>query len=269
MKKTLLSALIISGATLFAGTSLNIKMDKGNEFLKESNSLSFRKPVSERNVLKLKNTRFSASGREWEESEVTGGGLFINFGLFFPPDNYLNPYYESGDFTYGLGFNFELGNYFRFAKIADGKFGIGLRATWLSASFCSGSDSYTQLGIDYKDIYRATEISLIRVGPQFGMALNENMGLDVFYQFGYNLSGEFIDADMGPGQESIGISSWFQGVSHEIGAAYKFKVFSVGLGYRFGKLNNFLNYIDGKEYDADTDKKYSVSSLRLTFGFKF
>jgi len=261
MKKTLLSALIISGATLFAGTSLNIKMDKGNEFLKESNSLSFRKPVSERNVLKLKNTRFSASGREWEESEVTGGGLFINFGLFFPPDNYLNPYYESGDLTYGLGFNLEFGNYFRFAKIADGKFGIGLRATWMSFG-------YTKV-VDDKDIYRALEMSFLRVGPQFGIALNEKMGLDIFYQLGFNLTQQFASIDS-PGQsKTIGASSSFTGISHEIGAAFHFQVYSIGFGYRFGKLTNFLNYYDGKEYDADTDKKYGVGSLRITLGFKF
>lgn len=270
MKKTLLSALLIGGVALFSGSSLTANTIGFGNNSDGTEKLTFRKPFAQKNYLSPNSSKsYLSSGKEWDESEVTGGGLFLNFGLYFPPDAYLNPYYTAGDFTYGVGFNFELGNYFRFAKIAEGKFGIGLRATWLSASFCAGSDSYTSLGTDYQDIYRATEISILRVGPQFGMALNEKMGLDVFYQLGYNLSGEFIDADMGPGQESIGISSWFQGVSHEIGAAFKYKVFSVGFGYRIGKLNNFLNYIDGKEYDADTDKKYSVSSFRLTFGFKF
>lgn len=263
MKKTLLSALLLSGVSLFAGEPSLIKLDKGNEFLKEGNTLSFRKAEPKRNILKLKETRFSGSGKEWDEAEVTGGGLFINFGLVFPPTSYVNNDYDSDtDPKYGLGFNFELGNYFRFAKIADGKFGVGLRATWLSFG-------YAKTTLE-NDIFRVAEMSFLRVGPQFGVGLNEKMGLDFFYQLGYNLTVQFADIDI-PGQESIGVSSSYQGLSHEIGAAFHYQVFSVGLGYRFGKLNNILNIVDGEDLGELflDDEKSSVNSLRITLGFKF
>ncbi len=177
MKKTLLTAALISGLSLFAGEPSLIKIDRGNEFLTENQGLTFRKAQPERNLLKLKQTRFSGSGKEWDEAEVTGSGLYINFGLFFPSTSYVNNDYDSEvDPTFKLGFNLEFGNYFRFAKIADGKFGIGLRATWLSFG-------YTKTTLD-NDIFRVAEMSFLRVGPQFGIGLNEKMGIDVFYQLG-------------------------------------------------------------------------------------
>lgn len=270
MKKTLLSALLIGGVALFSGSSLTANTIGFGNNSDGTEKLTFRKPFAQKNYLSPNSSKsYLSSGKEWDESEVTGGGLFLNFGLYFPPDNYLNPYYDAGDFTFGVGINFELGNYFRFAKIAEGKFGIGLRATWLSLSYCAGRDSYTSAGLDYTDIYRATEISILRVGPQFGMALNENMGIDAFYQLGFNMSGVFVAYDNPIIDEYLGASDWYMGVSHEIGAAFKYKVFSVGLGYRFGKLNDFLHVFDGETIDYDDDKKFSVSSLRLTFGFKF
>lgn len=259
IKQTLLASALFCGISLSAaGPVLN-----GNNSGLEISQLSLRKKLDQKNAFKFKKSAFSGSGREWEESEVTSSGLFLNLGLFFPPTSYVNYDFDSEfDPKYKLGFNFELGNYFRFAKIADGKFGVGLRATWLSLG-------YTKASIE-KDVYRVAEISLVRVGPQFGIALNEKMGLDAFYQLGFNLTSQFGDVDTG-NEETIGVSSSYMGVSNEIGAAFHYQVYSLGFGYRFGKVTNFLNVVDGETLDSDflDDKKSSVNSLRVTLGFKF
>ncbi|PBQ30791.1 hypothetical protein CNR22_03035 [Sphingobacteriaceae bacterium] len=229
-----------------------------------NSSFIFKNRTQPRNILKLKTSAFSSSSaRDWEEAEVTGGGLFLNFGLHFPSKKFLNPYYESGDATYKIGFDFEFGNYFRFAKLADDKVGIGLRATWLSLS-------YTAMSID-GDRFRAAQISPLRVGPQVGVAINETMGVDLFYQIGFNLTDEFgaLESNDPTTTEKIGFNSIYTGVSHEVGAAYHFKVFSVGLGYRFGRLTNISRIYDGTDIDEDTDEKYSVGNFRATLGFKF
>lgn len=258
--KMMIAALLISGMAMNAKETLQFNTGDASS----SNSGFISRNSSPRNILKLKKSAFSSSSaRDWEEAEVTGSGLFLNFGLHFPSKTFLNPYFESGDPTYKLGFDFEFGNYFRFAKLADDKVGIGLRATWLSLSYTAMNDG--------NDRYRAAQISPLRVGPQVGFAVNETMGVDLFYQIGFNLTDQFgsIESVDPTSTKDVGFNTIFTGVSHEIGVAYHLKVFSLGLGYRFGKLNMISYVYDGETYDEDTDEKYSVSNFRVTLGFKF
>lgn len=255
-KKVIVAALLLTGMAASANEIL-FKKDGTLELSGTSSSLLTGSKYK-RDVLKLNaKAPSSARAREWNEKEVTGGGLFLNFGLHFPSNNFLAPE------TYKLGFDFEFGNYFRFAKINDGQFGFGLRATWLSLSYTSRKDEDA--------VSRAAQISALRIGPQFGMALNETMGVDVFYQIGYNFTNRFISMSMPNNAEDIGYNSMYTGFSHEIGAAFHLKVFSLGLGYRFGKLKNISNIFDGEDLgDAFLDdEKSSVGNFRITLGFKF
>lgn len=247
MKQTLITALLLAGANLFAGTPMLVKNDAGNEFFKKKPQLSFEKKSTKKH-LKLNRAIFSGSSREWDESEMTSSGLFLNIGLMLPSSKYLNPYGITPNFK--LGYDFELGNFFRFAKISQ--LGIGLRATWLSLDYSSFKDEET---------YHSAYGSILRVGPQVSIALSEVMAVDVFYQFGYSYSltwFTFADKDY---------NSSFLGFSHEIGAAFRFKVFSLGVGYRLGKLTNVDNSL-GSDF-VDKDKKYAVNGLRILLGFKF
>jgi hypothetical protein len=269
MKKTVLSALLLSGVSLFAGEPSLIKLDKGNEFLKEGNTLSFRKAEPKRNILKLKETRFSGSGKDWDEAEVTGGGLFINFGVHFVSDDYMNVDGLLNEFwDYKVGYDFEFGNYFRLAKLQDGLMGLGLRVTWLSASY-TGASGDDQLGT--KPLH-TLELCPLKVGPQFGFAINEMMGVDAFYQLGYNFTSVITSTDGLADNEDIGIYWGYQGLSHEIGAAFHYKKISLGLGYRMGKVKNFQYTYDGETYTdklyLDEDKR-SVNNFRITLGLKF
>jgi hypothetical protein len=141
--------------------------------------------------------------------------------------------------------------------------GIGLRATWLSLTY----SKY----VDDKDIYRALQIRPIHLGPQFSYAISEVMGFDVFYQLGYNLTEQFGSIDDPIEKKNKGASWTYTGVSHEIGAAFHYKVFCLGLGYRMGKLNNISFIYDGKDYSdiGLDDEKSSINTFRVTVGFRF
>lgn len=278
MKKTLLTALLISGLAVIAGEPSAILDDNGNQ-------LSFRKSQPKRTIIKINQSRFSGSGKEWDEAEVTGSGLFLNFGLFSPSATYLDD--EDGDPTlflgtdyltekpkFNLGFNFEIGNYFRFAKIADGKFGIGLRASWLSGCFNKATSESTVNKGSTGNVYRVAQFSPVRVGPQFGIGLTEEMGLDVFYQFGWDYSVLIADIDnpLNP-TENVGASVVYAGIANEIGAAFHYKVFTLNIGYWFGKVTAFSYIVDGKdpvEFNQDYDiGKNSINGLKVNLGFKF
>lgn len=265
LKHTLIAGLFLSGISLFAGEPLLIKTDKGNEFLNTKPELAFKKKSSLKDAFKL-NKSAAFSGKEWDEAEVTGSGLFLNFGIHFPSSKFLNPYYESGDPKYKLGFDFELGSYFRFVKIQDGKMGIGLRVTWLSAGYSTKKDE--------DDVYRALQLSALRLGPQFSYAIDDHMGFDVFYQWGYNFTNQFGSIDSPGNSKKIGENAVFTGGSHEVGAAFHYKVFSLGFGYRFGSLTLRSYIYDGKSADSETikilaEKKFPVNNFRITLGFRF
>ncbi|MBL7932608.1 MAG: hypothetical protein JNL60_11940 [Bacteroidia bacterium] len=264
LKHTIIAGLLLTGMSLFAGGSKFVLEGNKSDFFKTKPGLNFHQKADSKQPQSFAKSSFS--GKEWDEAEVSGGGLFLNFGIHLPSRYFLNPYYSTGDPKYKLGFDFEFGNYFRFAKIQDGKMGVGLRVTWLSLSYAKM--------VDVNDIYRVVQISALRVGPQFGYAITEDMGADVYYQWGYNFTDQFGDI-YSPGQaKNVGENTVFTGGSHEVGAAFHFRVFSIGFGYRFGNLTLRSYVYDGKEADSFAytflqDRKYSVNNFRITLGFKF
>jgi hypothetical protein len=246
IKQTLLSGLLIASAAMLAGEPALV-LNRGNsEFLKNSSQL-FPKKQNQRDFLKIKKSSILSSARDWDKEEMTSGGFFLNLGVYLPGRSYLippsyQPFVEPGDIRYGLGYDFEIGNFFRFAKINDGMMGIGLRATWLNFGMTSMVDED-----DY--LYVAMQISPLRVGPQFSYALNDMMAIDAFYQIGYNATIEIIEDD------DLYV---YSGLTHEVGAAFRYKVFSAGLGYRFGSL-----------YSPDWEEYLPSNYLRIQLGFKF
>jgi hypothetical protein len=261
--KNLIAAIFLTGGSMLAAEPLLVGNDAGNEFLKTKPQLTFKKKALKH--FSILNRSSSGSGKDWDEAEVTGGGFFINLGIFFPPQNYLNPYRGLfNDTKYGLGIDLDLGSYFRFAKIEDGMMGIGLRLSWLSLSYAARNDG--------SDRYRSLQIKPIQVGPQISVAINEEMGVDAFYQFGYNVSEVFGAIDDPTKAKDVGESWTFMGFSNEIGAAFHYKIFSFGLGYRFGKLRPVSYVYDGKS-EPDVveffNAKASVNTFRICLGVRF
>lgn len=261
LKHTIVAGLVLTGMSLFAGSSERNKESKN--FFDTNPGLSFRGVKAERTILD-RNAKTSFSGKEWDEAQVSGGGFFLNFGIHFLPATYLNPYYFEGfDPRYGMGFDFEFGNYFRFAKIQDGKMGVGMRFTWMSFSYASAR-------ID-EDKYWAAEGAFIKFGPQFSYAIDDKMGVDAFYEFcPLHFATQFGAIDDPINAEDVGESRTFYGVSHEVGAIFHYKVFSLGLGYRMGRIKDFAYVYDG---ETDLDELYpaksSINNFRITFGFRF
>lgn len=264
MKKIFTIAFLLGGLSAFAGEPLLLNRSNNNDLLSEKNSLFSRKKMNSGRFLGINNSRFSGSGKEWNEKEVTSGGAYLNLGIFFPSVYFLNPNYKSGDDLFKMGFDLEFGSYFRFVKFADGMYSLGMRATWLSLSYNTRTSG--------EDKYWVVQGSFLRVGPEFALAINEEMGVDAFYTFGYNTTDMFGSVySTALSTEAIGTNRLYTGITHEIGAAFHYKVFSAGLGYRFGKLTNISYVYDGEE-KGDlwlVDEKSAINNFRITFGFRF
>ena len=264
IKRIIVAMLLVSGLTMGAKNTPLFKKGGTKVDSEKITELTFKRKHQPRDYFKFGTGAIgSASGSDWDESKVSGSGFFLNLGIHFIPTTYLNNDYKSGDIRFKTGYDFELGNFFRFAKFNDDKLGIGLRVTWLSLGYAKTTDD--------KDIYRVAQICPLKVGPEFAIAFNETMGLDLFYQLGYNLTENFGSIDSPSNSKKIGASWTYQGISHEVGAAFHFKIFSLGLGYRFGSLKNTMFVYDGKKMDSDflQKGKVSINNFMITLGLRF
>src|SRR5688572_24392188 len=112
MKKIFTLALLTSCMGLMASSPFGIVQRNESALGVGSSDLFKRSSTSERSFLKVKKSVFSASGKDYDQEEMTSSGLFINLGVFMPNSNYLNP---AGLYTdiWGIGYNLELGSFFR------------------------------------------------------------------------------------------------------------------------------------------------------------
>ena len=263
-KKTIIVAMLMNVVSAFARESTQVVYHQNNDFINSGKQLTFKRKLQAKELLFITNTNlYLGNQKDWNESEVSGSGFFLNFGMHVMPTIYLNNNYKTGDPRFKTGYDFEIGNFFRFAKLNDDRLGIGLRATWLSFGFAKTTLS--------KDIYRVAQICPLKVGPEFAIAFNETMGLDVFYQLGYNLTEVFGSIDSPGNAKKIGSSSTYNGLSHDLGAAFHYKVYSLGLSYRFGSLKNTMNVYDGKDLGSGSLKKDKVfvNNFMVTLGLRF
>ncbi len=239
MKKLLIAGIIAAGMPVLAGNPGTF-----SEATKNQPSL-FSKPARE-NILKLRPSVFTKSAMGEEDREAHGPGLFINVGLFMPGEDYQDPFYAYGPERYKTGYTFEIGNYFRFFHTE--RFGVGLRASWIQLGYTTHQDTSWSHGNAWG--------SPVRLGPQFSYAINDVMGVDAFYQLGAQYHMDWY------GGENMS----FLGVSHEVGAAFRFTMFTAGFGYKFGKTVNIDN--SDPNYPLDDVFTYSVNSFRVFLGIQ-
>jgi hypothetical protein len=241
MRKLSIVTLVLMGFGLVAGEPV----DTGSE------SLIFKGARAERKILKVKDRVFSGKSYMREEDrEPHGPGLFANFALHLPANDYMDPYYGGlfHDGThYKPGVAFEIGNYFRFFH--TDRLGVGLRATWIQLGYNAHQDTAYFEGNAFG--------SPIRLGPQASYLIGENMGIDAFYQLGaqYNIAWY--------GGENLS----YLGLTHEVGIGLRYMFFTAGAAYKFGAIPN-IDSSDETVLWLDEDTNYPVTGIRIFLGIQ-
>ena len=234
MKKIIVSLILIFAISVtYAGTD-PVKNNSIGKSLKLSTKLTADKAMNE-------------------------GGFFLNIGLFVPSKQcYLQlGLTNTSSEKYGVGPDLEVGNMFRIKDFND--HALGIRATWLDASY----SSYSKNNIDRSFL----QGSVLRVGPYFTYSISDEMAIDGFYQIGatYVLD---TKADTAVSGRS---NSGYLGATHNMGVCYRYKVFSFGFDVGLGSVK----YFDKEEYKGLTDDmihdfyRIRTSHFRIFAGFKF
>lgn len=212
---------------------------------------------------------FSASAQT--PGEDNGFGLKINFGA--PVGNYGCPEKESKlgfsteyEFS-GASFGISIDN--RWYVWHNDRHGVAVNAHWLDITGMAGEVEKTtkrELGSLTKTETRkndamAAEVGFLGVGPMYTFYIGNEMAVDGYYnivptyQF-FSIEGNDEDDDSNFGG---------MGVTHNIGAAFRWKFLQAGLEFRMGEIE-----LEGLEDDyEDWSYDAGANSFKFFVGFKF
>ena len=137
--------------------------------------------------------------------------------------------------------------------------GFGLMINWLDATYSKKEISVSGI----PTLTRAVlDLTFIEIGPLGTYALSDDMAVDGYY----NLRPTWFTSVLSDNTESFGYSGF--GFSHAIGAAFRYKIFNVGMEYVFGGINSIA--VSSKNEDINiADVKTKANSFRIKLGFKF
>jgi hypothetical protein len=206
---------------------------------------------------------------------ITEGGFFLHYTPYLPSKKYLFPKeVVTGTTTFtqadseltdlrdvgkfGFGHGLEIGNMFRL--VDSEPLAIGLKVTWFSfgASGFKANSNYS-----YITGFSGT-ISALKVGPYATYALNDQMAVDIFYQVTPTVNfGAITGVDPSTAEEYF-LPLFGYGLTHQIGATYRFDILSVGVGYGLGNTKLTLDF-EGETAEAT----FYGSHLIFMLGMKF
>ena len=204
-----------------------------------------------------------ASNSYTQTNRTVKNGFSLNLVFGFPSDAFGLEDADDIDSEYGLGMLWggQIGNRWYFSPTETA--GIGLMVNWFDFTMAgkSGSD-------DFGDWARAVmDISFLEFGPVGTLALSDEIALDGYY----NLRPTFLISGMvfsyaGLDDETYAYGG--MGISHALGAAFRYKVLNIGLEYVLGGINSKGTYTGDLDQDLE-DMKNKTNSFRIMLGVKF
>ncbi len=185
---------------------------------------------------------------------ATKNGFSIDLEFGFPTGKYGA--ISKDQFDYDVIYGLQVGNRWYVKRFE--KSGIAVMANWISAGFTQKkAHGITATGI---------ELTFVEVGGMYSYAIGQDMAIDGYY----NLEPTILITDAvnqyKDGNEGIG----GYGFGHALGAAFRYKIFNVGLEYHFGSIEATTETLeDIPSVDQLPDGKIDTSHLKLVLGVKF
>lgn len=198
-----------------------------------------------------------------KDSRISNG-FSINLISGFVPDKYGdsdNDFFKlTPDMQYGNSWGLQLGNRWYFSPKES--YGFGLMVNWIdfSAAFKAGTES----GDDWS---RASiDMSFFEIGPVATLAIGEKTALDGYYNLRPTGFGSSMVVSDGSDDETIVYAGF--GLTHALGAAFRYGKLNLGLEYVIGKIRAEGTYDGSASFDPEP-LDLNAGHLRLMVGLKF
>ena len=168
------------------------------------------------------------------------------------------------EYKYGSVWGLQIGNRWYFSPTKN--YGFGLMVNWADISF--GVKTGTMNSSDWARA--AIDFSFLEVGPVGTFALTDKLALDAYYNLRPTVfSNAWVSSYSSSGSADETYTYVGVGVSHAIGAAFRYKIFNFGMEYTMGAINSTGTYSGSSDNVTLDDQKNMVNSFRLKFGLKF
>ena len=166
---------------------------------------------------------------------------------------------EVSDLIPSLTFGFEVGNKFTISRFSEDKMSVGVLVDWLGFNYGSTTVDNGEDEDEDADLVESKRaifnFNFLEVGPSFTYAVNDDIGVDLYYQIKPTL---LIPTFSFGGETDAGDPSI--GVSHAVGLGIRYSVFALSLEPNFGSVNVF---------DEEGEIKTNATHFRINLGFKF
>jgi hypothetical protein len=197
-----------------------------------------------------------------QKDRTLTNGFSVNLVLGVPSAAYGVEDADDIDDEFKLGalFGVQIGNRWYFNPSETS--GFGLMVNWFDFTLSAkgGSEGSTDWGRAVMDI------SFLEVGPVGTFALSDEMAIDAYYNLRPTVLSSAVVIESSFGDETYGYAGF--GISHAFGAAFRYKVFNVGVEYVVGGINAAGTYSGDYNVDLE-DQKIKANSFRIMLGVKF
>jgi len=190
------------------------------------------------------------------KNRTLSNGFSIKVGYGIPSSKFGTSYPVNDDEKYGITYGLQMGNQWYFNPTP--KFGIGLNINWFDFSLTAKS---------YNDGSRATiDAALIEIGPIGTYAINNEMAIDLYYNLRPTAIINMAEWTSNWGGYRTQHSDTWEGVgiTHAIGAGYRWRALSAGMEYVFGSVNDVDDLLN-----TDEAYKMHANCFRFLIGVKF
>lgn len=194
-----------------------------------------------------------------QKDRILGKGFSINLIAGIPSANYgwTSDADIADEYRLGPLMGLQIGSRWYFSP--GDKFGAGLMVNWFDftgafKSTSSGSVTWNRLVAD---------ITVLELGPVVTYKIAENLGVDAYYNLRPTGLATIISSTFGDEDDSEGYAG--VGPTHALGAAFRWKVLSIGAEYVIGKVK--CSNVDSEA--SDLTEKFMVNNVRVMLGVKF
>lgn len=188
-----------------------------------------------------------------QENRTLSNGFSIKIVLGVPSNSFGAEEPVDSTMKYGMMGGLQLGNQWYFHP-AD-KYGFGLMVNWFDLSAAAKSAG---------DEARATiDLSVLEFGPIGTFALSDQMAIDGYYNLRPTI---LMNIETWSNRYGDYSNTWEGvGLTHAVGAGFRWSVLSAGLEYVFGKVKYDSETFNG----VDENKVMKANSFRIILGVKF
>jgi hypothetical protein len=189
------------------------------------------------------------------ENRTLSNGFSIKAQYGIPSEEF-GTYRAVGSDKYGITVGLQIGNQWYISPME--KLGFGIMVNWFDYSVAAKA-------ID--DGARATfDISLLEIGPIGTYAINNEMAIDLYYNLRPTaiINIETWESSYGGHSNQYSDTREGVGVTHAIGAGFRWRALSVGMESVFGSVNDTSDLLS-----ADETLKMRANCFRFLIGAKF